>query len=64
MSKPIERVHNKMEALTLVKEAIRMGEEENYYDTSWETHSGEYLFHTEKPSVCMNGLNVVIRNKE
>lgn len=39
-----ERVHNRLEAETLIKEAFAKGEEEKYDGTRFFTHEGEFLF--------------------
>lgn len=42
-------VHNPMEARALVKEAIDRGDIDSVNEVSWFTHSGVYLFTTQKP---------------
>jgi hypothetical protein len=39
-----ERVHNQLEAETLIKEAFSRGTEEKYDGTRFFTHDGEFLF--------------------
>jgi hypothetical protein len=63
--KRLERVHNIVEAKVLAKEAINRFDEAKYYGTRWETHDGDYLFHTEQILTDIPGDGgLVFVNKE
>lgn len=51
-------VHNALEAKTLIKEAIEMGDVDSINDVSWFTHSGDYIFTTKTPFI--NSIDKVL----
>ena len=60
-----ERVHNQLEAETLIKEAFACGTEEKYDGTRFFTHEGEFLFKchirlTEYEMIWANGSGTTV----
>jgi len=54
-----ERVHNLLEARTLINEAINQNDTDKYNGTEWRTHDDKYLFHTQKSSIDSDDLHEI-----
>ena len=41
---PKQRVHNELEAIVLIKESFKKGNEDRYFDCKFFNHDEDYLF--------------------